>query len=279
MSVDLHLHSNVSDGVDSPTRLLQLAVEAGVTTAALTDHDTLDGLVEATAAARTLGIRLIPGVELSVDHNGSKIHMLVYFTDPGDGPLQDRLQSLLDGRGDRNIRIVDRLSELGYDITLDDVRRQAAGPSVGRPHIADALIERGYFAHRDEVFEDLLRDGGAAYFPRSRLTAEEAITLAREANQVPVVAHPATIQVPDGGYDALFAELRDLGLGGIEAHHPMHTPTLREHLTNLAHTLGLAATGGSDFHGVGKRDYRIATGTGDLQIPDSAVEELEAQRG
>mgnify|MGYP001827116756 CR=1 FL=1 len=278
MAVDLHLHSNVSDGVDSPTRLMELAAEAGVTTASLTDHDTLDGLAEAKTAAERLGIRLIPGVELSVDHRGRKIHMLVYYIEPGGGPLQDRLHELLDGRSVRNVRIVAKLNELGYPITMAEVEHQASGPSVGRPHIADALIERGFFHHRNEVFEDLLRDGGAAYFPRSRLTAEEAITLARKARQVPVVAHPKTIQVPDDGYGALFRELTDLGLGGIEAHHSMHEPELRLHLTELAHSLGLAATGGSDFHGVGTRDYRIATGAGDLRVPEASVEDLELQR-
>ena len=257
---------------------MELAAHAGVTTASLTDHDTLDGLVEAKAAADALGVRLIPGVELSVEHRGSKIHMLVYFVDPGAGPLQDRLQGLRDGRSERNTRIVERLNQLGYAISLDDVHRQASGPSIGRPHIADALIEHGYFTHRNDVFEDLLRDGGEAYFPRTRLSAGEAIELARASDQVPVIAHPKTITVPNGGYAGLFRELADLGLGGIEAHHPMHEPALREHLSELAHSLGLAATGGSDYHGAGKRDFSIATGAGDLRVPESAVTELDAQR-
>lgn len=278
MAVDLHLHSNTSDGIDPPAVLMELAAKADVTVAALADHDTLDGLAEAGEAAERLGIRLIPAVELSVDHRGSKIHMLVYFTEPAPGPLQDRLDELLRGRQQRNTLMVQRLNELGYEITIEEVERQAKGPSVGRPHIADALIERGYFNHRNEAFSDLLRDGGSAYLPRTRLTAEEAITLARSANQVPVVAHAKTIPVPDGGYGPLFKDLADLGLGGIEAYHSMHEPALRDHLAELAHSLGLAATGGSDFHGVGKRDYMIATGTGDLHIPEWVVDDLDAQR-
>lgn len=278
MAVDLHLHSNVSDGTDPPAVLMELAARAGVTVAALADHDTLDGLEEAAEAAERLGIRLIPAVELSVDHEGSKMHMLVYFTEPGPGPLQDRLAALLQGREERNTLMVDKLNALGFEITIEEVERQANGPSVGRPHIADALIERGYFSHRNEAFADLLRDGGAAYLPRTRLTAEEAITLARSANQVPVVAHAKTIPVPDGGYRALFEDLATIGLGGIEAYHSMHEPELRDHLAELAHSLGLAATGGSDFHGIGKRDYKIATGTGDLRIPDWVVDDLDAQR-
>lgn len=278
MAADLHLHSTASDGVDSPRDVMRLAAEAGVTVAALTDHDTLDGLEEAAAAAREVGIRLIHGVELSVDHNGVKIHMLVYFTDPGSQPLEEKLHALRDGRDVRNILIVERLNELGFDVSLADVLDQAKGASVGRPHIADALIDKGYFDSRDEAFVDLLRDGGQAYFPRDRMTAVQAITLARDSGCVPVIAHPLTMQVPESRYGPLFRDLADIGLGGIEAHHSMHDQGLRDHLTSIAHDLGLAATGGSDYHGAGKRAYDIATGTGDLRVPMAAVEELDAQR-
>lgn len=247
-------------------------------TLALTDHDTLAGLREAVEAAGQVGVRLIPGVELSVDHRGSKLHLLVYFVDDEATPIGSRLAELRSGRTRRNVGIVELLNDLGYDLTMGDVAGHARGPSVGRPHIADALIERGYFSTRDEVFADLLRDGGAAYLPRPRLTAAEAIGLSRESRAVPVVAHPATITIPEDGYGELFRQLTDLGLGGIEAHHSMHHPHLREHLTDMAHRLGIAATGGSDYHGAGVRAYRIGSGTGDLRVPEAAVEELEGQR-
>ena len=276
--IDLHVHSTASDGVDEPAEVVRLASLSGVDVVALTDHDTLAGLPEAADAAETMGIRIIPGVELSVDHRASKLHMLVYFVDDEDTPIGRRLEALRRGRSERNVTIIDRLQELGYDITLEDVHRHAKGPSVGRPHIADALVEAGSFASRDEVFADLLRDGGRAYVPRPRLGAVEAIELSRASGAVPVVAHPATITVPEAGYAELFGELVEAGLGGIEAHHPMHLPELRLRLEELAHDLGIAATGGSDYHGAGVRAYRIGRGTGDLRVPISAIEELEHQR-
>jgi predicted metal-dependent phosphoesterase TrpH len=279
LAVDLHLHSNISDGADTPERVIELAVQANLNHAALMDHDTLDGVDRARRAANDLGIGFIPGIELSVDHDDTKIHMLVYFLEPGEGPLQSHLSDLREGRTERNEQIVANLNELGYDITVDDVAQQAAGPSIGRPHIADALVSKGYISSRDEAFADLLHDGGAAYVERSRLTARDAIRLSRDSAAVPVIAHPTTMGLTRDRYGRTFRELTDLGLGGIEAHHPMHDLDLRAHITDLCAQLGIAATGGSDYHGATKRSYRVGVGRGDLQVPDSAVEQLHEQRG
>ncbi|MGI9584328.1 MAG: PHP domain-containing protein [Acidimicrobiia bacterium] len=278
MAVDLHLHSTASDGADAPDELMRLAREAGATTVALTDHDTFAGISEASAAASDLGLGFIPGVELSVDHRGHKMHMLVYFVDDSSLELRARLDELRDGRTKRNDLIIEKLNNLGYAVTIEDVRRHAKGPSVGRPHIADALIEKGYIETRDEAFVDLLQDGGAVYVERTRLTAEDAIGIARREGGVPVIAHPATITATSEEYSELFSELTDIGLGGIEAHHSMHTIALRNHLTDVAGELGIAATGGSDYHGASKREYRIATGVGDLRVPDQALSDLDVQR-
>jgi hypothetical protein len=257
---------------------MELAVQANLTHVALMDHDTLDGVVRARQAADELGIGFLPGTELSVDHDDTKIHMLVYFLEPGEGPLQSQLHSLRKGRSERNEQIVANLNELGYEITLDDVARHAAGPSVGRPHIADALVSGGYLGSRDEAFADLLHDGGAAYVERTRLSATDAIRLARASDAVPVIAHPTTMGLTRDEYRRTFRELADLGLGGIEAHHPMHDLELRAHITDLCAQLGIAATGGSDYHGATKRSYRVGVGRGDLRVPESAVEQLQAQR-
>ncbi len=278
LPVDLHLHSNTSDGVDTPEQVMELAADARLSHVSLTDHDTLAGVDRARIAAERRGLGFIPGVELSVDHDKTKIHMLVYFLEPGDGPLQSRLAELLEGRDSRNIEIIENLNNLGYGITLEDVQRHAEGPSVGRPHIADALVEKGYMTSRDEAFTDLLHDGGAAYVERKRLTAAEAIRLARAGGAVPVIAHPVTMGLSREGYAKAFHQLTDLGLGGIEAHHPMHDLDLRSHLAETAATLGIAATGGSDYHGATKRAYRVGVGKGDLRVPESAVEQLYEQR-
>jgi len=277
--VDLHLHSSASDGTDSPKELVAVAERAGVTTMALMDHDVLDGVEDARTAAIAAGITLISGTELSVQHGDAKMHMLVYFLEPTAGPLQDKLGWLRQGRNERNLAIIENLNRAGYTITIDDVRAKAAGRSIGRPHIADALVERGYFDHRDAAFVDLLGDGGAVYVERERFKAEEAIELARTSGAVPVIAHPYTIRAGHQEYTRIFKDLTNAGLGGIEAHHSAHAPELRIRLTEIAHALGLAATGGSDYHGAGKRDYGVGVGKGDLRVPPSAVDELEAQRG
>ncbi len=258
--------------------MIELAAQANLTHAALMDHDTLDGVDRARRAADDLGIGFIPGIELSVDHDDTKIHMLVYFLDSREGPLQSHLSDLREGRRERNEQIVANLNELGYEITIADVARQAAGPSIGRPHIADALVHKGYLYSRDEAFSDLLHDGGAAYVERSRLSAGDAIRLARASSAVPVIAHPTTMGLTRDGYGRTFRELTDLGLGGIEAHHPMHDLELRTHITELCAQLGIAATGGSDYHGATKRSYRVGVGRGDLRVPESAVEQLYEQR-
>jgi predicted metal-dependent phosphoesterase TrpH len=277
MAVDLHLHSSASDGTDSPAEIVALAAAEGMTSIALTDHDNLDGIAEASTAAAAAGIDFISGAELSVDSDGRKMHMLVYFLEPRVGPLQDRLAWLRKGRTRRNIAIIANLNELGYEITSEDVERHAFGRSVGRPHIADALVAKGYFATRNDAFDGLLSDGGAAYVERDRLNAVDAIGLARESRAVPVIAHPITIGLSRAEAGATFRRLAGQGLGGIEAHHPKHPPALRARLEELAAELDIAATGGSDYHGAGVREFRVGKGTGDLLVPDSAVDQLQDQ--
>jgi 3',5'-nucleoside bisphosphate phosphatase len=278
VSIDLHTHSRASDGTDTPAELVERAAALGLHAVALTDHDTLSGLEEAAQAAQRAGIRLVQGTELSVEHDRLKIHMLVHFLEPTNGPLQDRLAELRDGRTTRNTRIVARLNDLGYEISEADVASQAGGEAVGRPHIADAMIAKGYFDSRAEVFDAVLADGGAAYVQRLRLTAVDAIALATASGAVTTVAHPYTIDRTAPTYAPLFAELRDLGLSGLEAHYPEHAPQLRAHLAELAGDLGLVATGGSDYHGTGKPGIELGSGYGDLVVPDGVLDELEDRR-
>jgi predicted metal-dependent phosphoesterase TrpH len=278
LAVDLHLHSNASDGTDAPGVVVQKAAAIHLTAIALTDHDTLSGIPEAQAVAADLPIELIPGVELSVDHNGVKIHMLAYFLEPVPGPLQDHLETLRDGRDIRNGKIIEALNRLGYPITMQDVHRHAAGDAVGRPHIADALVTAGMVTDRAEAFRDLLGDGGPAYVERDRLTATEAITLATESGGVTSIAHPLTVDPGDSSLRSLFEELREVGLAGIEAYYSEHPPHIRAQLAGVASDLDLVATGGSDCHGAGKPGLEIGTGHGDLVVPDSALEELRARR-
>lgn len=278
MAVDLHLHSNLSDGSDEPEEIVRKAAEIGLTTIALMDHDNLDGIDRARVAAEPLGLEVISGTELSVGWNGDGMHLLVYFLEPVSGPLQDRLAEVQDGRSNRNILIVERLNELGMDVTYDEVSAQADGTGIGRPHFAAVLVRKGYARDIKDAFDRYLASGRAAYLPRTRLGAVEAIELASQSGAVTSIAHPHTLGVAREDYRHAFLELTETGLGGIEAHYSEYSPELRDHLADLCDELGIAATGGSDYHGTYKPDLQIGIGRGDLVVPERAVDELKARR-
>ena len=278
MAVDLHLHSLVSDGTDAPEDVVRLAAAADLNTIALTDHDTLDGIARAIAAAHEHGIRLIPGTELSVDWPTGTMHMLVYFLEPGEGPLQDRLAQLRNARHDRNRRILDRLGEAGIDIEYEAVVEEARGGTVGRPHIAALLVAAGSAASIADAFDRYLAKGRIGYVDRVRLEAHEAVRLARASGALPVLAHPHTLGVSRSDYEEAFTALASSGLAGIECWYAEYAPDVRRHLAGLAERLGLVATGGSDYHGRYKPGLQIGTGRGDLIVPDQAVEDLDALR-
>jgi predicted metal-dependent phosphoesterase TrpH len=278
VAVDLHTHSSASDGTEPPDAVVAKAAAMGLTALALTDHDTLSGIAVARRAATLHSIDLIPGIELSVDHAGMKIHMLAYFVEPGPGPLQARLTGLRAGRDARNGVIVERLNALGYPITMDDVLRHAGGDAVGRPHIADALVEAGMISSRSEAFVDLLSDGGRAYVERERLTAAEAIALTIQSGGVNSIAHPLTIDADASTLRSVLGDLHDAGLVGLEAYYSEYAPAIRGQLADVATALGLVATGGSDYHGAGKPGLDVGIGYGDLVVPDAALEELRMRR-
>lgn len=276
MAVDLHLHSTASDGTDTPARIVELAVEAGLDAIALTDHDTLDGIAEARAAAPP-ELEVVSGTELSVGWNGNAVHLLVYFLEPGEGPLQDRLAWLQESRRVRNLRIVERCNDLGLALTYDDVLAEARGRGVGRPHFAAVMVRKGYVSSITDAFDRYLANGGLAYEPRQRLEATEAIRLAGESGAVTALAHPHTVAVGRDEYVAAFRDLAAVGLHGIEAFYGDYPEPQRRHLAALAHDLGLVATGGSDYHGSYKPSLSVGTGKGDLAVPNDVLEALRTR--
>lgn len=279
MPVDLHTHSSCSDGSDSPEELIANAAAAGATTIALTDHDNLNGIDRARAAAGAHGIELIPGTELSVRWERGAMHLLVYFLEPATGPLQDRLAQLQDGRADRNLRVVRALQDLGIDITYDEVEREAQGQGIGRPHIAAVLMAKGVVPDIAAAFDAYLAKGRPAYQERYRLDFVEAVELARASEAVPVIAHPHTIGVSADDYGAALRYGASIGVMGIEAHYSEYSPDTRAALAALADDLGVVATGGSDYHGTYKPDIDLVVGRGDLAVPEAVVDRLaEAQR-
>lgn len=275
MSVDLHTHSTASDGSVSPSRLVAMAGEAGLTHLALTDHDTLEGWEQAAKAAAGLDLELIPGVELSLDYDDGGMHLLVLWLRPGDGPLQGRLQGLQDGRTGRNERIVEILSDLNMPITIDEVMEEAGGGSVGRPHIAAVMMNRGYVPDIRTAFDLWLGSGQPAYVGRDRLAPQEAIELARQSGAVPILAHPHTLGITTA--PAMADELNRLrrsGLVGLEAHYAGYRRHERAGYADLARRFDLVPSGGSDYHGSYKPGLELGTGYGDLSVPESVVHHL-----
>ncbi len=279
MAVDLHTHSERSDGSDTPAELVAGAAAAGLTAVALTDHDTLDGIAAARTAADDHGIELIPGVELSVDWPAGTMHMLVYFLEPGPGPLQERLEELRAARGDRNLQVVADLQGLGIEIEYPEVVAVAGADGVvGRPHIAAVLVDKGAADSIGDAFDRYLASGRPAYRDRARLDYAEAARLARDSGAVPVLAHPHTIGVSAADYESAFREIAAAGVQGIESFYTEYTPEARETLAAAARALGLVATGGSDYHGTFKAGVMLGRGKGDLDVPDSVLAELKEAR-
>ena len=253
------------------------AAAAGVATLALTDHDTLSGLAEAEAAAAVHGIELIGGTELSLEWETGGLHLVVLFLSPGPGPLQDRLSEIRAGRIQRNGEILLALADLGLPVEEAEVAALAGGESIGRPHIAAAMMNRGYVGSIADAFTEYLAWGKPAYRPRWRLQPEEGIALARESGAVPVLAHPHTLGLNNSAEvrDAL-SRLREAGLVGMECHYPLYSPIEREGFVALAEKYGLLPSGGSDYHGTFKLGIEIGVGRGDLRVPPELLESLRA---
>lgn len=277
MAVDLHTHSNRSDGSDPPAVVVRHAVDADLHAVALTDHDTLDGIAEAAAEAERLGIPLVPGVEISCEWAPGTLHMVVLFLPAESGPLQDRLADLQEGRERRNQQIVDRLRDLGIDIDYAEVQAEAGQGVVGRPHFAAVLVRKGIVPDNNAAFNEYLANGRPAYVPRLRLEPAEAITLARASGAVPVLAHPHTLGFTSSDeFAEMLASLRDDGLIGMEAYYAEYTPEERRRLADTARRFGLIPSGGSDYHGTYRPGVQVGTGHGDLVVPDETWHELQA---
>ena len=276
--IDLHTHSTVSDGTDPPSVIPALAAAAGCSAVALTDHDRLDGVPEAAAAAAAAGVRLVPGCEISSPHTGT-LHLLVYFVEPGDGPLQVELVRLQRVRDDRNRLMAERLAGLGLPVTYEEIEAESGGIGTGRPHAAAVLVRKGLAASINDAFDRYLAKGRPGYVEKERLEAGAAVRLARASGGVVVVAHPLSLGVDAAELDRQVGELAGLGVAGIEAVYGRYSPEERAALAALAGRHGLVATGGSDYHGAYKPDLAVGVGTGDLHVPDDVVDRLAERAG
>jgi hypothetical protein len=251
---DLHLHTTFSDGALSPSELIARASQAGLTTISITDHDHTGALDEAAASAAAHGIEVVPGVELSTIVGDADVHILGYFIDHHDQRLQEYLGLFRLERRKRAERIVEKLNALRLPLTLEAVLRQAGTGSVGRPHIATALVEEGLIGSYQEAFSRYIGFGKPAYETKYQITPREAIALVAAAGGLSFLAHPSTFIG-----EAVLQELIDAGIDGIEVVHPSHSPELVAHYSGIVSEYFLLASGGSDFHG-GKRNDRDAFG-------------------
>ncbi|HEX6607803.1 MAG TPA: PHP domain-containing protein [Chloroflexia bacterium] len=262
--LDLHTHTTASDGRLAPAALVALAAQVGVTTLAVTDHDTTDGLTEARAATGAAGVEIITGIEFGCDMPHGEIHMLGYLFDATHPALRARLAWLREGRVERGRAMVAKLNALGLPIRWERVREIAGAGSVGRPHVAQALIEGGYVADTNEAFSRYLAWGGPAYVPRRRLTPLDVIALIREAGGVVSLAHPA--HIPD--LEAQLAPLAEAGLAGLETYYGEYDAPTVTWLAELAARFHLVPTGGSDYHARDIKDHAML-GAGPPVPPDT----------
>ena len=273
--VDLHCHSTASDGTFTPSDVVDLAVRSGLSALALTDHDTIGGVAEAAAAARTAGIDFLPGIEISCDvPKPATMHLLGYGVDPASPVLLELTRRLIEGRNDRNPRIIRKLNELGVAITMQELEAEANGGVIGRPHIAAILLRKGYVTSIKQAFDKYLAPGGAAYFDKERVSPEQAIILVKQSGGLPVLAHPSQLRTEnDAQLERMVKDLVDLGLVGLEVIHSDHDAAQVEKYSKLADRYGLLKTGGSDFHGTNKKDISLGTARG-RRIPRAFFDAL-----
>jgi predicted metal-dependent phosphoesterase TrpH len=278
--IDLHSHTNESDGTCSPEQLIAEAVRAGVSTLGITDHDTLKGYDQAVPHAASAGVELVCGIELSTKLHGSSVHLLGYFLGQsgqdhnGLGEFRTWVLGQQAARRDRNIRLVARLQELGFDITLAEAEARGRG-MTGRPHFAQILVEKGYVANLRQAFDDYLDESAKGYVYRQEPQFAEGVERIRRAGGIASLAHPVRVK---GDVPKLLPELVASGMNAIEAYHSDHTAADTALYLDLAKQYGLKVTGGSDFHGTVKPGVTLGRGcNGNLRIPTDLLEKLRAE--
>jgi hypothetical protein len=272
--IDLHSHSTASDGSYSPSALVGLALERGLSALALTDHDSVSGLPEAEAAASGGALRIIRGVEIEIAFGPGEFHLLGLRLERLGGELGDVLQRLFLAREERNRRILDKMRDAGFAATMDDLKAVAGEGSAGRPHIAALLVERKAVRTRQEAFDKYLAKGRPFYEAKDCLELDEAIRIIREAGGLAVVAHPLSLFVSWGRLGSLMDEWKELGIDGIEAYHPTAKVSHCRRMEKMARERGFRVTAGSDFHGAIRPERKLGRTAGNLVIGDEYLDEI-----
>ncbi|MBN1880136.1 PHP domain-containing protein [bacterium] len=278
--VDLHVHTSASDGTYTPAEVITEASRSGLMIIAITDHDTLAGLDDAEIQGHQLGIRVIRGIELSAEYKNQSVHMLGLGLAKPDTSFAETLQLIHHGRLQRNPRIVRNLNQLGYDITMDDVRSFADGDIIGRIHIAQAMMHRGYVDNIDEAFHRFIGRGKPAYEERFRLSVEDAVEMIHRIEGLAIVAHPGLLS---GGDDLptlrhRVSEFRDMGIDGVETHYPTHDEYYFTKIVQVTREFDLLESGGSDYHGLVKSN-QLGFGSGNHPITTDYLHPLLERLG
>ncbi|GHV12998.1 phosphatase [Spirochaetia bacterium] len=270
--IDLHTHSNASDGSLSPVELIQEAAKRGLSAIALTDHDTINGLEDAAKEAAVRGIRFIPGIEIEITHMGpGEFHLLGLGITRPSPAFRDAVNELARLREARNREILDKMHELSVEASYEEVQALSGGHSVGRPHFAALLVNRGIVKNREQAFSRYLGVGKPFYAPKAGLDFERAAALIRESGGLPVLAHPMSLYVAWGRLPDMIRELKDKGLMGIEAWHPTAKIHACRRLEELGNSLGLYITAGSDFHGLPRPDRKLGLTSDGRKIEDAVL--------
>ena len=266
--IDLHMHSNFSDGVHPPAKLIEMAKEKELVAVALTDHDILDGIVEMKSAGEAAGIEVISGVELSCEFGGRDLHVLGYGVDPANKQFEGMLHQFRETRHKRGIKIIEKLNALGISIEPSEVIANSGQGALGRPHIAKALVEGGHVGNTQEAFDKYIADGGPAYVPKYKMDPKEAIKFIRGAGGLAFIAHPGVfLERADASIEDLVAE----GFDGIEVYHPTHNDDKRAALKKIADDRGMLVSGGTDYHGFPGRDLEL----GSVDVTYEIVERIK----
>jgi predicted metal-dependent phosphoesterase TrpH len=279
--VDLHIHSNASDGTYSPEEIIDIAVRSGISAISITDHDTLDGVKKALEKGIPDGLDFVTGVEISSSppdgcYCAGSFHVLGYGVDTENVELLELLARQKQARLDRNPKMLEKLRGLGIDIPLKDVEAEASGGQPGRPHIAVCMVKAGYVRNLETAFDRYIAKGRPAYVEKEKIPCDQAIAIISRAGGVSVLAHPGLLRCHnDSPFDRLFSCLCDMGLGGIEAYYTGHSESQTAMFEGFAKRKKLIVTGGSDFHGKIKPDIRIGTGRGSLRVPYSYFIDLK----
>ncbi|MGW8301841.1 MAG: PHP domain-containing protein [Desulfobacterales bacterium] len=284
LGIDLHIHSTASDGSFTPAELLDQAQKLNLAAIAITDHDSIDGSREALRIGIPPSFNFLTGVEISAAHppffpGSGSFHILGYDIHLDNRDLNQALSKLRDARKNRNPSILKRLNKLGFQISLDEVNQEVGEGQLGRPHIAYAMVKKGFVTSIDEAFDKYLGTRGPAYVDKYRIECEQAIQIIRAAGGVAVLAHPALLDIEnDQKLDALLQNLMKIGLAGLEVYYPGHSPQQIQQYTKLAEKYGLLMTGGTDFHGTITPQIKMGSGKGSLFIPYLLYEKLLGAR-